>query len=80
VIQVSGKWEDYLECSQYVDYDNEGIRKLVIKLTDGCEHPIEITEKAYHFVRDEIRHSWDIQDARVTVVPVVQFIFSQYQT
>lgn len=58
---------DYLSESNYVNYNDDGIRQLADSLFRECKDEISIAEKAYLFVRDEIAHSWDIQSSRITV-------------
>lgn len=58
---------DYLSESNYVDYNDDGIRQLADGLFRECKDEISVAEKAYLFVRDEIAHSWDIQSSRITV-------------
>ena len=57
----------YLVFSHYIDGDEASVQKKAkeLKKTAGCE--IELAKAAYYFVRDEIKHSWDAQDKRVTI-------------
>lgn len=58
---------DYLSASQYIDFNDRGIRELAGSLFVGCADEIRKAERAYLFVRDEIAHSWDIQSRRITI-------------
>ncbi len=62
-------FNEYLEATKYIDYDAPDVRAAANRLkreaSGGTE--TELIEKTYEFVRDEIRHSWDAQDPRVTV-------------
>lgn len=55
----------YLESSYYIDWKNEAILQMAKQFLIP-HNDIETTRKTYLFVRDKIKHSWDIQDKRVT--------------
>lgn len=57
----------YLTCSEYVDFDNAAVRKQADLLRADSETELDLVKNTYYFVRDEIHHSWDVQDRRVTV-------------
>ena len=58
---------DYLENTYYVDYESEAIKAVQNELFSQYDDEISKIQKAYHFVRDNISHSWDIQSRRITV-------------
>ena len=58
---------EYLEKTEYVDYDDPGVSSLAERLKADSPDEISLIRNTYCFVRDEIRHSWDAQDRRVTV-------------
>ncbi len=60
-------FNEYLEKTKYVDYDAADVKALAERLKAESSEEVELIEKTYLFVRDEIRHSWDAQDSRVTV-------------
>lgn len=60
-------FEEYLEETRYIDFSNEEIKKLADSLKNESKEEIELIEKTYQYVRDVIKHSWDVQDKRVTV-------------
>lgn len=60
-------FNEYLEVTKYVDYDSPVVKAMADKLKSDSSDEIELIEKTYLFVRDEIKHSWDVQDRRVTV-------------
>ena len=66
MLTIYDHMEDYLLSSYYIDWKNENIintaRNLFTKNDD-----IKTVENTYVFVRDKIKHSWDVQDRRVTV-------------
>lgn len=57
----------YLEYSKYIDFDNAEVRRKAWELRSVSSTEIELIQSTYYFVRDEIKHSWDVQDKRVTV-------------
>ena len=58
--------EEYLSVSKYINWkDNRILSKAdEFKLKNTDE--IALIKVIYEFVRDEIKHSWDVQDKRVT--------------
>ncbi|MCR5461606.1 MAG: transglutaminase [bacterium] len=60
-------YEKYLEKSKYVDYDNESVYKLALDLKNKSSDKIDLIKNTYHYVRDNIKHSWDAQDRRVSI-------------
>ena len=60
-------YEEYLEKNKYIDYDNESVYKLAIDLKDKSSDKIDLIKNTYYYVRDNIKHSWDAQDRRVTI-------------
>lgn len=61
---IHDRFEAYLESSPYIDWEDPWIIRVGKSLTAGDE--VETARRAYRFVRDEIKHSWDAQDRRVT--------------
>lgn len=64
---ISNNIEDYLKSSYYIDYENQSIIDKANEITTNCKNNIEVIESIYHFVRDDVRHSWDNQDEIVTI-------------
>ena len=66
------KWKDsmdaYLEVSKYINWKDPGILKKAEEFRQRMPDEIPLVRAMYEFVRDEIRHSWDVQDKRVTLV------------
>jgi len=58
--------EPYLECSEYIDWEDTSIMLKAKELAYGSTCLNEIAKKCFEFVRDEIRHSWDFQLNPVT--------------
>ena len=67
MLTIQDDMNSYLAFSHYIDGDEPSVQRKAKKLKEstGCE--IELAKATYYFVRDEIKHSWDIQDRRVTV-------------
>ncbi|RAP32451.1 hypothetical protein DID75_04980 [Candidatus Marinamargulisbacteria bacterium SCGC AG-410-N11] len=56
----------YLEPSNIIDYNHPTIIKKVKALTESCQTELEKAQKIFEFVRDEISHSFDIQNVLIT--------------
>ena len=50
-----------------MDFDDVLVKEQAEKLKNESEDELDLIKNSYHFVRDEIRHSWDVQDRRVTI-------------
>ena len=60
-------YEEYLEKTKYVDYDNPYILALAKKLKDEATDEIDLAKRTFEYVRDNIHHSWDYKDKRITI-------------
>lgn len=59
---------EYLKSSRYIDWTHELVLDTAARFrTASRENELELVRSLYHFVRDEISHSLDAQDRRVTV-------------
>lgn len=58
---------EYLKSSYYINWKNEGILQKAMQLRSLSNNELDLIKNTYHFVRDDINHSWDIQDKRVTI-------------
>lgn len=56
----------YLESSEFIDWDEPEVLSKAIELSKDCSNSLEIAEKCFKFVRDEIKHSWDYRLDPVT--------------
>ncbi len=63
---INGAIEDYLGCSKYIDFEHPMILAKANELKSMAKNEIYLIKISYEFVRDEIKHSWDVQDRRVT--------------
>ena len=61
---IHDEFEEYLGSSQYIDLEEPWVIRVGKSLAAGDE--TEIARRAYHFVRDQIKHAWDVQDRRMT--------------
>lgn len=59
--------DDYLRPTKYLDSDHPMIVKKSTELKREAADEMEYLRCAYLFVRDEIKHAWDVQDTRITV-------------
>ncbi len=60
-------YNEYLEKTEYIDYNALAIKSLAERLREESSDELSLIKNTYYFVRDEIKHSWDAQDRRVTV-------------
>lgn len=58
---------EYLKTSPYIDWKHELVLDRAARLRAAGKGELEWIAGAYRFVKDEISHSWDAQDKRVTV-------------
>ncbi|MBQ4536952.1 MAG: GNAT family N-acetyltransferase [Lachnospiraceae bacterium] len=58
--------EEYLSVSKYIDWNEESILSKADEFKRKIPDEIALIKAIYEFVRDEIKHSWDVQDKRVT--------------
>ena len=54
----------YLRATEYLDYDNDQIQALIMTFKQDRE--IDRVKAVFEFVRDKVRHSYDIQSQEVT--------------
>lgn len=60
------KIERYLSVNRIIDYDNESIIQLSNSLSDKSKEDLDYIRLAYEFVRDNISHSADIDNDKIT--------------
>lgn len=56
----SNKREDYLQDLPEICLSNPLLKRLSQKLFNNTKNEIEIIQRAFLYVRDQIDHSWDI--------------------
>ncbi|MED1562367.1 transglutaminase [Alkalihalobacillus alcalophilus ATCC 27647 = CGMCC 1.3604] len=64
--QQSSNLVDYTVELNEVNFKNPLIKKINEQLFNRKLTEVEKVEKAFHYVRDQISHSWDIQSQKVT--------------
>jgi transglutaminase-like putative cysteine protease len=52
----------FLRCTEIVDFDDAAVAAKARELAKGCGGDVQIAEKVFLFVRDEIRHAGDYKD------------------
>lgn len=67
MLKIQEDMDSYLKFSHYINGDELGIQRKAVELKRSSNDEIELVKNTYYFVRDEIKHSWDIQDKRVTI-------------
>jgi len=58
--------QHYLEETEVVDYSNDEVYALAMRLAQGSETDVQIAKNCFEYVRDEIHHSGDYQDEITT--------------
>ncbi len=58
--------EEYLSVSKYINWNDDSIISKADEFKQKYRDEISLVKAVYEFVRDEIKHSWDVQDKRVT--------------
>ncbi len=58
--------EEYLLVSKYINWNDDSILSKAEAFKQKYTDEIQLVKAVYEFVRDEIQHSWDVQDKRVT--------------
>ncbi len=66
--------EKFLEESSHIDYSNQEIQTLAKDLASSCNTDVEIAQKCFLYVRDEILHSGDYKkDTTRTASEVLKY-------
>ena len=58
--------EEYLSVSKYINWKDKSILSKADEFKLKYTDEVSLIKVIYEFVRDEIKHSWDVQDKRVT--------------
>jgi len=66
LVPASNRLNDYLEADDVIDHQHPLIREAVYALRPGTDDVVARARAAFEFVRDEIEHVIDADDARVT--------------
>ncbi len=57
----------YLVADAVIDHHEPVVSALALRLREGRSADDAFAKAAFEFVRDEVAHSWDVQDRRVTL-------------
>lgn len=63
---IKDTMDEYLSVSKYINWNDDNIRSKAQEFKEKYTGEISLIKAIYEFVRDEIKHSWDVQDKRVT--------------
>ncbi len=58
--------DEYLSVSKYINWNEENILQKAQEFKQKYNDEISLIKAVYEFVRDDVKHSWDVQDTRVT--------------
>lgn len=58
--------KEYLEVSEYIDWNHSEIFNLAKQLAGDKKSDVEIAKQCFEWVRDNIKHSWDFKMNPVT--------------
>ncbi|MFZ6718656.1 transglutaminase-like domain-containing protein [Undibacterium sp. Ji49W] len=58
--------ENFLASTTYIDWEHPAVLRQAQLLAEGSQDAEEIASRCFHFVRDQIRHSWDYRQNPVT--------------
>lgn len=63
---IRDSFDDYLAASKYINWKDDCILAKSEEFKSKNADEISLIRTIYEFVRDDIRHSWDVQDRRIT--------------
>jgi transglutaminase-like putative cysteine protease len=64
--RLRGDTQDFLAPSDIVDFDHLLVAERARAIARGANGEMDLARRAYEWVRDEIRHTWDHRDETVT--------------
>lgn len=75
MINQSDNLDKYLLSTHFINSDNAMVSALAAKICDGAQNEIVKAERLYLYVRDEFKHTFDIQAAEVsrTAIDVLKY-------
>ena len=62
---MANDFNEYLRSDKYIDHMHPDVFKKASELKNTSGDSIDLIRRTYEFVRDGIKHSWDVQDKRV---------------
>lgn len=63
---IQNEMSEFLSASRYINWNNASILSKSAEFMQAYADEIQLVKAIYEFVRDDIKHSWDIQDCRIT--------------
>lgn len=66
MLEIRHSFDKYLENSEYIDWQTALVYQKARELQSPTGE-METAKNIFYFVRDEISHSWDIRDSRLTL-------------
>lgn len=57
----------FLSANEFIDYDHPDVTALAEELLEESSHPVDFARRAFNWVRDCIRHSYDYGDEQVSI-------------
>ncbi|MFA5879103.1 MAG: transglutaminase family protein [Candidatus Margulisiibacteriota bacterium] len=57
---------DYINCSKIINFDNPNIQSKAKEIKSQSTNKLAIIKSSFEFVRDQIRHSVDVNEEKVT--------------
>lgn len=63
---IRDSMKEYLSVSKYINWNDALVLAKAEEFKEKASDGISLVKMIYEFVRDEIKHSWDVQDKRVT--------------
>jgi len=65
-LMIRDTTDEYLSVSKYINWNDNCIIAKADEFKQKYNDELSLVKAVYEFVRDEIKHSWDVQDKRVT--------------
>jgi transglutaminase-like putative cysteine protease len=65
-LKIKDSIEEYLSVSKYINWNDDSIMTKANEFELNFPDELALVKSVYEFVRDEIKHSWDARDKRVT--------------
>ena len=66
MLKLADDLGEYLSSSEDIDWTHPAVMSAAEAFQRRAEDDVRLVQIIYEYVRDEIKHSWDVQDTRVT--------------
>ncbi len=63
---IKDSMDEYLSVSKYINWNEENILRKAQEFKQKYNDEVSLIKAVYEFVRDDVKHSWDVQDTCVT--------------